>query len=241
MTGSSPLARGTRRGGRRPAARRRFIPARAGNTGRRSTARSTAPVHPRSRGEHCPPASRARREGGSSPLARGTRRHGRRRALRRRFIPARAGNTFLRESTGAGVAVHPRSRGEHAAGGGVRERHDGSSPLARGTPGHPHAAEHRYRFIPARAGNTFACTKRLRASTVHPRSRGEHSRQTPKPSIVTGSSPLARGTRCSAVSCACRGSVHPRSRGEHWSAETEAEGIHGSSPLARGTPAQRPG
>ena len=50
--GSSPLARGTRI---RPAVRLdrdRFIPARAGNTARRSVSRQCQAVHPRSRGEH---------------------------------------------------------------------------------------------------------------------------------------------------------------------------------------------
>ena len=51
-SGSSPLARGTQdevAGGRID---RRFIPARAGNTTARQTARRAVPVHPRSRGEH---------------------------------------------------------------------------------------------------------------------------------------------------------------------------------------------
>ena len=51
-SGSSPLARGTRlpRAHERPSPR--FIPARAGNTSRRSRPPSPTAVHPRSRGEH---------------------------------------------------------------------------------------------------------------------------------------------------------------------------------------------
>ena len=51
-TGSSPLARGTRRGSRKPAPRPRFIPAGAGNTDMLSLISSPSSVHPRWRGEH---------------------------------------------------------------------------------------------------------------------------------------------------------------------------------------------
>ena len=132
--GSSPLARGTqcRAGG--SAQERRFIPARAGNTGRRRKTPPSGPVHPRSRGEHGNVILIVSVEAGSSPLARGTPivhdgAHG-----ESRFIPARAGNTLLERSRGRGRAVHPRSRGEH------------SPPRV--------AAWRGRRFIPARAGNT---------------------------------------------------------------------------------------
>ena len=51
-TGSSPLARGTRRSGCSSTAHSRFIPARAGNTRTCDGVRPTRSVHPRSRGEH---------------------------------------------------------------------------------------------------------------------------------------------------------------------------------------------
>ena len=96
VTGSSPLARGTPSWwtcGRHAC---RFIPARAGNT-RCSRRRSClATVHPRSRGEHQPIARSQARISGSSPLARGTPAHRPIASAHLRFIPARAGNTYLK-------------------------------------------------------------------------------------------------------------------------------------------------
>ena len=91
--GSSPLARGTREPRRRAGPRLRFIPARAGNTTSTGRRLPKGPVHPRSRGEHITPAQIRAVKSGSSPLARGTRRRGRRQRRQGRFIPARAGNT----------------------------------------------------------------------------------------------------------------------------------------------------
>ena len=254
-TGSSPLARGTP--SLRPLAllSSRFIPARAGNTMRPSTAPLSAPVHPRSRGEH-----RAHRIQewdclGSSPLARGTQARPPSPPTGSRFIPARAGNTAARTATSMRGPVHPRSRGEHSVHGGPVEYDDGSSPLARGTP--PRAPRRRCgdRFIPARAGNTTGRTRGRTASSVHPRSRGEHARAWSRTSRRRGSSPLARGTRgrgllrhrpdrfipARAGNTAAgpprsrRWPVHPRSRGEHPTPRARPSAGGGSSPLARGT------
>ena len=112
---------------------------------------------------------------------------------------------------------------------------DGSSPLARGTRARSQRGDRVRRFIPARAGNTSASATRLSATTVHPRSRGEHNAMRAPNSARHGSSPLARGTpgrgsvgihasrfipaRAGNTSGTCcwrsRRSVHPRSRGEH--------------------------
>ena len=71
--GSSPLARGTRSGFFRILFFIRLIPARAGNTRRRTDSTAFSPAHPRSRGEHVPVRLVAIASSGSSPLARGTR------------------------------------------------------------------------------------------------------------------------------------------------------------------------
>ena len=71
------------------------------------------------------------------------------------------------------------------------------------------------RFIPARAGNTTPATPTDAAPTVHPRSRGEHMLAPPNCTPITGSSPLARGTRPGRPEGREVHQVHPRSRGEH--------------------------
>ena len=174
---------------------------------------------------------------GSSPLARGTRGFLRRRCLRRRLIPARAGNTRFSRSRITAGSAHPRSRGEHAYPLYRRPHQRGSSPLARGTLRMGFCVIFLARLIPARAGNTpKACTAHYPAA-AHPRSRGEHGNRPAMPAIRFGSSPLARGT----PSIICRPqkrnrliparagntpdkyagknaqAAHPRSRGEHGS------------------------
>ena len=152
-------------------------------------------------------------------------------------------------------SVHPRSRGEHAPASTNERTRDGSSPLARGTRGRSGAIRNRYRFIPARAGNTFRPRTTTPRGPVHPRSRGEHVAPISTYFPAAGSSPLARGThrrgRDSRVlerfiparagntarfrSSPFHSPVHPRSRGEHrLEGDVERNGI-GSSPLARGT------
>ena len=91
--GSSPLARGTLPITPRDGREHRFIPARAGNTGRRTHRRSRSAVHPRSRGEHVGAGTGLWAVAGSSPLARGTPRLHPQGFPAVRFIPARAGNT----------------------------------------------------------------------------------------------------------------------------------------------------
>ena len=235
MSGSSPLARGTRGAVLRGAQRERFIPARAGNTTAPPPPAPPTPVHPRSRGEHAQATMTATWEGGSSPLARGTLGIHPDGQVHLRFIPARAGNTRPRSRRPARTPVHPRSRGEHWPGRRGTRRSHGSSPLARGTPARDRAGGLRVRFIPARAGNTAsrrACSGRL---PVHPRSRGEHHGLDEVTLYADGSSPLARGTLHRAQRDAARRrfiparagntsattarsiprAVHPRSRGEH--------------------------
>ena len=131
--GSSPRARGTPISQHRTAARRRFIPASAGNTQPATCAVPARSVHPRERGEHVSASASKRISGGSSPRARGTRYKSRRSLGEGRFIPASAGNTKSGAPTPARQSVHPRERGEHAGVPGFGECRGGSSPRARGT------------------------------------------------------------------------------------------------------------
>ena len=195
VTGSSPLARGTRTSCPTPRSRTGFIPARAGNTLGVPRADGHQPVHPRSRGEHRLRGVLDSLLPGSSPLARGTPRRDRARLGPARFIPARAGNTSHVPAREPHPPVHPRSRGEHFEKSCRAGDMGGSSPLARGTRLRPRRLSDLQRFIPARAGNTRRSRSRPRSRTVHPRSRGEHSRELASGDLTNGSSPLARGTR----------------------------------------------
>ena len=215
LPGSSPLARGTPARGGGVQARVRFIPARAGNTASISSATSPRAVHPRSRGEHLTAIPRGRPPVGSSPLARGTPAHHVDDGGAGRFIPARAGNTGWRVGRLPCRPVHPRSRGEHLTRTPPVVLPLGSSPLARGTRLQASARHRRFRFIPARAGNTSKGSRGSTGRSVHPRSRGEHPTGIKHHLIIAGSSPLARGTRARARGTLPQGAVHPRSRGEH--------------------------
>ncbi len=112
--GSSPRARGTRHRWRPWIRPRRFIPACAGNTRRRTPPTHSRAVHPRVRGEHLMLSLDRHREHGSSPRARGTPRRLLDSLELRRFIPACAGNTAAMACSSVPVTVHPRVRGEHA-------------------------------------------------------------------------------------------------------------------------------
>ena len=255
-TGSSPLARGTLLCICRNRIARRFIPARAGNTKAGSAPLSLIPVHPRSRGEHTMVLRIVPSSAGSSPLARGTPEPRPAGVQRRRFIPARAGNTCPCRRSRSRRPVHPRSRGEHVLRAHHPRRRLGSSPLARGTQREGELHKRMHRFIPARAGNTLRPHSRSRLKAVHPRSRGEHRNAPISPDSAAGSSPLARGTLpgsglvdagrrfipARAGNTPNQGKnpftrpVHPRSRGEHGRPGAAKGPLGGSSPLARGTP-----
>ena len=153
-----------------------LIPAHAGNTYPALDSSSREWAHPRSRGEHSMVVRERPPVVGSSPLARGT----------------------LEVLDGAGHffgGAHPRSRGEHTGIGDVPLTDVGSSPLARGTLWPRWLSPHPTGLIPARAGNTLRPRCRSCRIWAHPRSRGEHKKNTIRAAALAGSSPLARGTQ----------------------------------------------
>ena len=153
------------------------------------------------------------------------------------------------------MAVHPRARGEHSTVFVACSLHFGSSPRTRGTCNIGHLDSIINRFIPAHAGNMSPCQFATLKNSVHPRARGEHSRDSANAIGSHGSSPRTRGTyrapwaelswtrfipahagnmrRCRLVYR--HATVHPRARGEHCLCFCLAQVEHGSSPRTRGT------
>ena len=170
-----------------------LIPARAGTTRYQSSAGLPPRAHPRSRGDHAGRREYEELREGSSPLARGPLSATRTVSDKTGLIPARAGTTGeLLESWGS-LRAHPRSRGDHCRRGVTFRSPLGSSPLARGPPDTRAAGGEFVGLIPARAGTTLVRAGRRGFRRAHPRSRGDHARDTPGTLCVRGSSPLARG------------------------------------------------
>ena len=153
----------------------RFIPAYAGNSPAPRRAPPKQSVHPRLRGELKKSLILCFAFFGSSPLTRGT--------------PLCRILSFVR------ISVHPRLRGELASSYDLTVLIFGSSPLTRGTPFFFFRKILVNRFIPAYAGNSSFSNFDLKATSVHPRLRGELSRLKKYPQKFIGSSPLTRGTR----------------------------------------------
>ena len=149
---------------------------------------------------------------------------------------------------------HPRSRGVYVHESRPSASHAGSSPLARGLPGHTAAYGEGRGIIPARAGFTWARADVFLRGRDHPRSRGVYAPRPESASSRMGSSPLARGlpqhahhglhgdgiiparagfTRAS-VTASRSSRDHPRSRGVYAGERDGFEVLAGSSPLARG-------
>ena len=173
-TGSSPRVRGTQRNDHDPGISWRFIPAGAGNTNNAHPHRGRSPVHPRGCGEHAFGRLATPIHPGSSPRVRGTRSMTAVCAVRGRFIPAGAGNTWQETSALHQSSVHPRGCGEHLLKLRLALPCAGSSPRVRGTQVLPVPRGHWLRFIPAGAGNTAKCREYTMLAAVHPRGCGEH-------------------------------------------------------------------
>ena len=192
-TGSSPLARGLQRSDGSSSLLARIIPARAGFTPANQQESSSETDHPRSRGVYMDWVPEPSSPSGSSPLARGLRRHNQIQTNARRIIPARAGFTSRSKWLVLSRRDHPRSRGVYSLIPCHAATMPGSSPLARGL---RHARQRRRRdrrIIPARAGFTRSRPVRSSGPRDHPRSRGVYSASWNLMSALLGSSPLARG------------------------------------------------
>ncbi len=175
-------------------ARKRIIPAGAGNSPRTQSRSQPWTDHPRRRGELDSHDVFFLVSLGSSPQARGTRATGLTLGRARGIIPAGAGNSPGRGGVPVSDRDHPRRRGELWLGGGGGCAYVGSSPQARGTLELRVAAHIFKGIIPAGAGNSRRPRRVDSSGRDHPRRRGElrvgeaHGRRR------IGSSPQARGT-----------------------------------------------
>ncbi len=132
-TGLSPLARGTLPLVSCRPRKNRFIPAGAGNSNSYTDKSSKQTVYPRWRGKLPLRLMNDNKNGGLSPLARGTRSTITSKSAESRFIPAGAGNSVLSLPYIARISVYPRWRGELISLLEYMSCAHGLSPLARGT------------------------------------------------------------------------------------------------------------
>ena len=171
----------------------RFIPAHAGKTDPAGNGAPTFRVHPRACGENHGTWSRVSAVNGSSPRMRGKLATTVSGVTHRRFIPAHAGKTLVREGGGGWDAVHPRACGENPGGAGSRRAVRGSSPRMRGKLRGLRRRPGQGRFIPAHAGKTAEDERLTWRSQVHPRACGENFYFPYKMLEYAGSSPRMRG------------------------------------------------
>ena len=257
-SGSSPRVRGTRRGHEPVRSGVRFIPARAGNSPNSASVSLEVAVHPRACGELAVELDISIKDYGSSPRVRGTLDCSHCRLIRKRFIPARAGNSMAGSRKWLSNSVHPRACGELSYRSGLSSSLSGSSPRVRGTLRFTPGDQPRCRFIPARAGNSSRLTLTECPSSVHPRACGELFNAADAVALCGGSSPRVRGTpgwrgkfrwrrrfiparagnsQQQWQLCAVR-TVHPRACGELLGSITSSPPRTGSSPRVRGTHAR---
>ena len=214
--GSSPHARGTLPDDIKEVARRRFIPACAGNALPTRSPRARSTVHPRMRGEREWRGGLGQLDAGSSPHARGTQDvvggvlHG------VRFIPACAGNAAARTCPGGQGPVHPRMRGERSSSLFCSIPSRGSSPHARGTHDSEQLPRGPGRFIPACAGNARTEPRNECRGAVHPRMRGERGVGVYVMINLGRFIPACAGNAPSHSSGCSLVAVHPRMRGERY-------------------------
>ena len=217
--GPSPRVRGTRPCRPSARARRRSIPACAGNPIAPASPCSADGVHPRVCGEPDRCGFLAQIGPGPSPRVRGTRGAAGAAVGRRGSIPACAGNPGRRGHDPATRAVHPRVCGEPAVQSSALVPRSGPSPRVRGTPGGRTRSDPASGSIPACAGNPSSWPPTTAAARVHPRVCGEPAAGIADAAIVEGPSPRVRGTRAAAGG--------------------GADGV-GSIPACAGNPGRRP-
>ena len=112
-----------------------------------------------------------------------------------RNIPAYAGKTMPRTTSGRITQEHPRVCGENHSGSERRLAGAGTSPRMRGKLHQEIYSEKHFRNIPAYAGKTRICYRGRSTLAEHPRVCGENSALAGRNSQPAGTSPRMRGKR----------------------------------------------
>ena len=170
--GLSPRVRGNQREKRYQEAKRRSIPARAGEPTREAIPGGQAKVYPRACGGtpmgQYPDVS----DTGLSPRVRGNRQTVLRFKESPRSIPARAGEPWPPVLPCCLSPVYPRACGGTLDKRGKRGNVDGLSPRVRGNHRQASPLQTRVRSIPARAGEPTANSSPTDNDWVYPRACG---------------------------------------------------------------------
>ena len=173
--GSSPRMRGKPVRSRRLRARRRIIPAHAGQTNSVPAKRSSHADHPRACGANVMVPSACMLMVGSSPRMRGKRAGHRLRPRPYRIIPAHAGQTAPARDATRRSSDHPRACGANSSGAFSMIRLIGSSPRMRGKRVGSVPVGILARIIPAHAGQTQSHQRNGKEDADHPRACGANN------------------------------------------------------------------
>ena len=178
---------------RRLRARRRIIPAHAGQTNSVPAKRSSHADHPRACGANVMVPSACMLMVGSSPRMRGKRAGHRLRPRPYRIIPAHAGQTAPARDATRRSSDHPRACGANSVIAIDAMVVPGSSPRMRGKLKHlGDLIDHRW-IIPAHAGQTYRYGCGRHRQPDHPRACGANPVRTVPSLWASGSSPRMRG------------------------------------------------
>ena len=213
---------------------KRYIPACAGETARRSRFWTTTRVHPRVCGGNRSQYSILTYRTGTSPRVRGKRVDRRRGNVPGGYIPACAGETETASGAVTMTRVHPRVCGGNLLAFFDGVPGDGTSPHVRGKPRISLLLDLAGGYIPACAGETRPRRGDQSMRRVHPRMCGGNHSKRASHQGREGTSPHVRGKP--------RGSDEPRGLRGHIPAcagETQAQQrvfdrFRGTSPRVRG-------
>ena len=175
--GSSPLVRGKLQAVLGQRAKRRIIPACAGQTQPFGTCTGSCPDHPRLCGANLDCGFRLFVGVGSSPLVRGKLRRPPGHDIQNRIIPACAGQTYRPAREFRDTPDHPRLCGANMPPSVMATPRYGSSPLVRGKLDSTIDVWAVARIIPACAGQTQTIVFSTVCGTDHPRLCGANTTQ----------------------------------------------------------------